>query len=80
MEPKTTGPGEKQLAQEASEVGRTFGTSETSGASHARNQTIALMPRSGAELVADFQPGIAGALISAGFTLCMLAAIIKRKR
>jgi hypothetical protein len=38
------------------------------------------MPRSGAALAEEFEPGIAGALIAGGFTLCMLAVIMHRRR
>jgi hypothetical protein len=43
-------------------------------------QGVALMPRSGAALAEEFEPGIAGALIAGGFTLCMLAVIMHRRR
>ena len=79
MEPRTTSvEGETSLKHAGEEVGVQVGF--TAAQRPSTYQGIALMPRSGAELVADFQPGIVGALMAGGFTLCMLAAKMKHRR
>lgn len=79
MEPRTTSvEGEASLVQAGNEVGVQVGFHASEKPS--TYQATALMPRSGGELVQDFQPGIAGALIAGGFTLCMVAAIMRHRR
>jgi len=79
MEPRTTNvEGEASFVQAGNEVGVHVGFQSPERPSVF--QGTALMPKSGGELVQEFQPGIAGALIAAGFTLCMVAAIMRRRR
>lgn len=79
MEPRTTSvEGEASLVQAGNDVGVQVGFHASERPS--TFQGTALMPRSGGEFVEGFQPGIAGALIAAGFTLCMVAAILRHRR
>lgn len=79
MEPRTSNPeGEAALVQGGQEIGvqvSYYGNSPQASSL----QGTALMPKSGAELVSEFQPGIAGALIAGGFVLCMVAVLTKRR-
>lgn len=79
MEPRTTNhEGEVALVQAGQDVGVKvgFGVPEKTSSL----QGVALMPKSGGELVQEFEPGIAGALVAGGFVLCMVSAILRRKR
>lgn len=79
MVPRTSNQeGENALVQGGKEIGvqvSYYGNTPQSSSL----QGVALMPKSGAELVTDFQPGIAGALIAGGFVLCMVAMLTKRR-
>lgn len=78
MTPQTSNPeGEAALVEAGQELGvhvSYYGSAQPSSL-----QGTALLPKSGAALINDFQPGIAGALIAGGFVLCMVAVLTKRR-
>jgi hypothetical protein len=77
MTPRTTNQeGEAALVEAGHEMGVQVGFA--SGSTSTTLQGTALLPKSGGELVSEFQPGIAGAVFAAGFLLCMVATLTRR--
>lgn len=78
MTPRTTNQeGEAALVEAGREVGVQVGFA--SGSTTSTLQGTALLPTSGGALADDFQPGIAGALFAAGFVLCIMASLARRR-
>lgn len=72
MEPKTTNvEGEKNLVDAGREVG-------VDVAYHTETRS-AVLPATGVDLSA-YSGGMAGALISCGFALCVMAAALRRRK
>jgi hypothetical protein len=81
MEPRTTNiEGEQALREGGREIGVNVEFYGHSNRPAATLEGVALLPSSGAALAQDFQPGIAGALIAGGFTLCMLVHLTRHRR
>jgi hypothetical protein len=80
MEPRTSNiEGEEAFREAGREIGVNVEFYGHSASNVSTLEGVALMPRSGAELAVDFQPGIAGAMIAGGFLLCMVAVLTRRR-
>lgn len=80
MEPRTTNQaGEDALVRAGEEVGVQVAFYGHSSQPATSLEGVALMPTSGANMAHSFEPGLAGALMAGGFTLVMLAVLLKRR-